>query len=48
MSHLMLNAFYDNVDKNLGPTLMWVFFYLNIIGWLYVMFKYLGPADDKK
>ncbi len=47
MSHLMLSAFYDNVNNNIGPTLMWVFFYLNVIGWLYVMVKYLGSEDKK-
>ena len=48
MNHLILSAFYDNVNKNIGPTLMWVFFLLMIIELLYVMFKYLGTNDDKK
>jgi hypothetical protein len=45
MTHLMLNAFYDNVNKNIGPTLMWIFFFLLIIELLYVMAKYLGSGD---
>ena len=41
MNHLLLNAFYDNVDRNIGPTLIWVFFFLMIIEILYVSFKYV-------
>jgi hypothetical protein len=48
MSHLILSAFYDNVNKNVGPTLMWVFFLLSIIQWVYVMVKYLNSEDSKK
>ena len=44
---LLLDAFYDNVNKNLGPTLMWVFTILLTVGFLYVMFKYLGSEDSK-
>ena len=47
MNHLMLSAFYDNVNKNVGPTLMWVFTLLMTIELIYVMSKYLG-TDDKK
>ena len=36
---------FDNMNLNLGPMMMWAFFYLNIIGWVYVMFKYVfSPA----
>ena len=48
MNHLLLSAFYDNVNKNVGPTLMWVFFLLMIIELLYVMVKYLNSNDSKK
>lgn len=48
MSYLLLNAFYDNVNKNVGPTLMWVFFFLMLIELIYVMAKYLGGAEEKK
>ena len=48
MNHLILGAFYDTVNKSVGPTLMWVFFLLLIIELLYVMAKYLGTGDDKK
>jgi amino acid permease len=49
MNHLMLNAFYDSVNKGLGPTLTWVFFFLMIIELLYVTIKYAdGSVDEKK
>lgn len=43
----MLSAFYDNVNKNVGPTLMWVFSILMTIELIYVMVKYLGTGDSK-
>jgi hypothetical protein len=45
MNNLMLSAFYDNVNKNLGPTLMWVFFFLLIIELIYVSIKYVVPES---
>ncbi len=49
MNHLMLSAFFDNVNKNVGPVLMWVFFLLMLIELLYVMIKYAdGAVDEKK
>ena len=48
MNHLLLSAFYDNVNKNVGPTLMWVFMFLMAIELIYVMAKYLGSSDNKK
>ena len=48
MTNLLLSAFYDNVNKNVGPTLMWVFFFLMIIELLYVMAKYLDSNDSKR
>ncbi|MGN6566701.1 MAG: hypothetical protein ACTHJ0_02050 [Flavipsychrobacter sp.] len=47
MNHLLLGAFYDNVNKNVGPTLMWVFILLMAIELIYVMVKYLGSSDEK-
>ena len=47
MSNLILGAFYDNVNKNVGPTLMWVFFLLMVIEMIYVMTKYLDSHDAK-
>ena len=47
MNNLILGAFYDNINKNVGPTLMWVFSILLAIELIYVMAKYLG-TDDKK
>ena len=46
MTHFFLSAFYDTVDKSVGPILIWVFFFLMIIEMLYVTFKYLG-TDEK-
>jgi len=48
MNYLMLTAFYDTVNKNVGPTLMWVFILLMTIELIYVMAKYLGSSDKKK
>jgi hypothetical protein len=45
MNNLLLNAFYDNINKNVGPTLMWVFTLLMAIELIYVMAKYLGTGD---
>lgn len=47
MNKLILSAFYDNVNNNVGPTLMWVFFFLLLIEFLYVCFKYLNSNDKK-
>ncbi len=47
MNNLILGAFYDNVNKNVGPTLMWVFTLLLTIEILYAMFKYLGTDESK-
>ncbi len=47
MKLLVLNAFYDNINKNVGPTLMWVFAILLTIELIYVMAKYLGTNESK-
>lgn len=48
MSHLLLNAFYDTVNKSVGPTLMWVFLFLMLIELIYVMAKYVISSDTKE
>ena len=47
MNQVLLSAFYDNVNKNVGPTLMYVFSILLTIELVYVMVKYLGSEDKK-
>ncbi|WP_345083786.1 hypothetical protein [Nemorincola caseinilytica] len=47
MSHLMLGAFYDAVNLSVGPILTYTFFFLLVIEFLYVSFKYTGTSDDK-
>ncbi len=47
MNNLMLSAFYDNINRNVGPTLMWVFTILLTIELIYVMVKYLGVGNKK-
>ena len=47
MYHLLLTAFYDAVNQNVGPVLMWVFVLLMTIELIYVMAKYLGSEDKK-
>ncbi len=46
MTHLLLNAFYDTVDRSVGPTLIWVFFFLCCIQWIYAMMKYLSQDEN--
>ena len=46
MNHLLLNAFYDAVNQNVGPVLMWVFVLLMTIELIYVMAKYLGSEKE--
>ncbi|MES2703677.1 MAG: hypothetical protein V4649_13635 [Bacteroidota bacterium] len=48
MNHLLLGAFYDAVNKSVGPTLMWVFFLLLLIEFIYVTIKYLDSGADEK
>ncbi len=47
MNQLILGAFYDSVNLCVGPTLTYVFFFLLVIEFLYVSFKYTGSGDDK-
>lgn len=47
MSLLTLSAFYDSVNLSVGPTLTYVFFFLLVIEFLYVSFKYTGTSDEK-
>lgn len=46
MKSLLLNAFYDSVQYNIGNVLVYVFMFLMVIELIYVMVKYLG--DSKK
>ena len=48
MNHLLLSAFYDSVNKTIGPVLMWIFTLLMAIEIIYVMAKYLGSEEKKK
>jgi hypothetical protein len=45
---LMLSAFYDAIQYNVGPTLVYIFIFLMAIELIYVMAKYLGSSDKKK
>jgi hypothetical protein len=47
MNQLMLSSFYDTVNTSVGPTLTYVFFFLMVIEFLYVSFKYTGNSEDK-
>ena len=47
MNQLLLNAFYDADNQNVGPVLLWVFVLLMTIELIYVMAKYLGSEDKK-
>ncbi|HEY1031398.1 MAG TPA: hypothetical protein VGD89_06470 [Flavipsychrobacter sp.] len=46
MKSLILNAFYDSVQYNIGWIISYVFIFLMVIELIYVMAKYLG--GDKK
>ena len=46
MKSLLLNAFYDAVQYNVGWIISYVFIFLMVIELIYVMAKYLG--GDKK
>ena len=47
MHNLLLNAFYDSVNKVVGPTLMWVFTFLLAAELIFVVVKYLGSEEKK-
>jgi hypothetical protein len=47
MNQLILGAFYDTVNLSIGPTLTYVFFFLLVIEFLFVSFKYTGNSEDK-
>jgi len=46
MNQLILGSFYDSVNLSVGPTLTYTFFFLLVIEFLYVSFKYTGTSDD--
>ncbi len=47
MKSLMLNAFYDAVQYNIGPMITYLFVFLLSIEVIYVMVKYLGGEEKK-
>jgi hypothetical protein len=47
MKSLILNAFYDAVQYNIGPMITYIFIFLMVIELIYVMVKYLGSEDKK-
>ena len=47
MKGLLLNAFYDLVQYDLGIILCYVFIFLMAIELIYVMVKYLGYRSQK-
>lgn len=46
MKGLLLNAFYDSVQYDIGWVLTYVFIFLMLIELGYVMVKYLGTRTD--
>lgn len=47
MKGLLLNAFYDSVQYDIGWIVTYVFIFLMVIELAYVMAKYLGSRTDK-
>jgi hypothetical protein len=47
MSTLMLDAYYDSVNKGFGPTMVNLFTILLAVEFIYVMIKYV-LQDEKK
>ncbi|MBS1773698.1 MAG: hypothetical protein JST82_12640 [Bacteroidetes bacterium] len=46
MKSLLLNAFYDNVQYNLGSVIVYILIFLMVIELIYVMAKYLGAKKN--
>lgn len=46
MKSLILNAFYDSFQYNIGYVITYIFLFLMVIELIYVMAKYLG-GDSK-
>jgi hypothetical protein len=47
MKGLILNAFYDAMQYNIGWVITYIFIFLMLIELIYVMAKYLGSRSDK-
>ena len=47
MKGLLLNAFYDAMQYNIGGVITYIFIFLMFIELIYVMAKYLGPRSEK-
>lgn len=47
MKSLILNAFYDTFQYNLGPIITYIFVFLMAIEVIYVMAKYLGGSKKQ-
>lgn len=47
MKGLILNAFYDAMQYNIGWIISYIFIFLMLIELIYVMAKYLGSRSDK-
>jgi hypothetical protein len=47
MKGLLLNAFYDAMQYNIGWVITYIFIFLMFIELIYVMAKYLGPRSEK-
>lgn len=43
MKSVILNAFYDAMQYNLGYVITYILVFLTLIELIYVMAKYLGP-----
>ncbi len=48
MTSLFLSAFYDKVNTDVGPIIMWVLLFAMVVELVYVMAKYLGPGESDK
>lgn len=44
---MVLNAFYDAMQYNIGWIISYIFIFLMVIELAYVMAKYLGSRSDK-
>lgn len=47
MKGLLLNAFYDAMQYNIGWIITYILIFLMLIELIYVMIKYLGSRTDK-
>lgn len=47
MTSLLLSAFYDSIQYNIGNVLVYIFIFLMSIELIYVMAKYLGSERKK-